>query len=383
MLARYPEPDQVIDALENVAAYGVPSEGTAWILDVGTSGFLNFFENEILEKLILRGGATCRIFEGVYGSGKTHILELLSELALSRGMVVAKTDLSQAMNLGEWHQITRHILEHAVVQVDTVHARTLPIVLETLGGNYSELGTKLRKAQLPHPGFKKAMIRALDSDYPNKRSRELVHRYLLGERVRVTDLRASGVQDVKSPLSKKNAEQVLSTVSNGLSLIGLGGTLLLFDENERTLEVRGTTPSRRILLTANLLRRLIDGCAMNRVQGLVVVFAVLPGFLNRCMKAYPALGQRLSTSEMLGTPGWRSPVLEVPAANEIDDPNEFLDAMIERICELVRICEGKTTGLPRKLRSEGSNILASNAGSSYRRPLLKALANTALQEIDQ
>ncbi|WP_373064703.1 BREX system ATP-binding domain-containing protein, partial [Gemmatimonas sp.] len=88
----------MVDALEQLAQYGVPSQGAARLLDVGSAEFLRYFERETLDDFVCRGGATCKLFEGAYGSGKTHLLHLLHDLALSKGMAVVKTDLSQALS---------------------------------------------------------------------------------------------------------------------------------------------------------------------------------------------------------------------------------------------------------------------------------------------
>jgi hypothetical protein len=158
--------------------------------------------------------------------------------------------------------------------------------------------------------------------------------------------------------------------------------MMLFDENEKSLEVHGSRPARRTLIAANLIRRLIDSCAMGDMRGTLAIFAVLPGFLERCTQTYAALGQRVqSTPASSRSAPWRWPTLPVDAIAGIEDPDEFARLAIDKMVELVGICDGDTTHLKDKMKDQAANILMANAGTSYRRPLMKELATLALQEI--
>src|SRR4051812_40870847 len=88
--------------LEDLAQYGVPPAGAAPLIDIGTGDYLEFFGSEILDQLVASGGSTCRFFEGPYGSGKTHLLQLMEDQALKRQMAVVRLDLSQALSLEDW-----------------------------------------------------------------------------------------------------------------------------------------------------------------------------------------------------------------------------------------------------------------------------------------
>src|SRR5437867_578526 len=114
--------EDVVNALEQVAQYGTAPKGYAGMLDVGTTPFIEYVDREVIQGLLASGGATCKIVAGPYGSGKSHLLDLLHELALRRGLAVVRTDLSQALGLEDWRILTRHILENveATVAGDTV-----------------------------------------------------------------------------------------------------------------------------------------------------------------------------------------------------------------------------------------------------------------------
>ena len=375
------EPDGLRLALEQLAEHGTPPPGTASVFDVGTTRFIEFFRDEVLEQMIAPGGATCRFFEGPYGSGKTHLLQLLEDQARQKRMALVRIDLSQALSLEDWRLITAFVLENITVTFDSGTVRGLPHILERLGRIPSDKARDLEVAILPHPGFKAAMMRALHPEALSDEAWSRLAEYLTGQKVFAGTLRKLNVFGVKNPLSARNAEQVLNTVLGGLHYLGLPGAMLLFDENERTLDVRYAN-SRRVQLAANLMRRLIDACFTGGLIGIGAVFAVLPGFLETCSMVYPALGQRVQV--VRGgryEPAWRWPVLSIEAVSTVETPEEFLSEAIKALLDIVQHCQGDVDGLGAQMQREGQRVLRANAGTGYRRALVKALAATAIERL--
>src|SRR5262245_12785690 len=124
-----PSPDEVLNALEQIAQHGTAPRRAAAVVDVGSSEFLKYFETEITNGLLASGGATCKVIAGSYGSGKTHLLDLLEDQALRGGLLVVRTDLSQALDLTSWRALTRHILENLECDVNGVAVKSLPGIL--------------------------------------------------------------------------------------------------------------------------------------------------------------------------------------------------------------------------------------------------------------
>ena len=369
--------DQILDVLESIAQYGVPASRLAWVTDVGTEDYLEFFRSEVMDDLVAGGAATCRFLEAVYGAGKTHVLDLLQNLALDCGMAVVRTDLSEALGFDDWKTLTRHILENLTARINDEEVQSLPTIVEALSEE-RDLGlAPLRTHRLPHPGFSNAIDRLVRGALPHE-SRERLGRFLVGERIGVGQLRAVGLDRIADPLSHRNAEQVLNTVVNALRLLGLRGSLLVFDENERSFDVK----SKKVVVGANFLRRFIDACATGQLAGVVAVFGVLPGFLNRCALVYPALGQRLHTDPLDSKHvAWRWPVLPVSSLSTAGDPDTFCQQAINRIHGLVEPHIQSATTLRRGMISAAAEVLEHHAGDSFRRPLLKCLATLALVEI--
>lgn len=375
--------DTILSALEATAMSGEPPSRLASLLDVGTTDYLNYFKHEILNGLIAAGGATCRFYEGPYGSGKTHLLELIEETALNEGMIVVRTDLDSDLSLENWSAITKYILQNVEMQIRGQVVRSLPLILEIWGQTYRTGLDLLARTPLPHPGYKRAMLMALQRNDVSDRGWFLLRAFLQGEKITVSELKRVGITGIKSPLNQRNAEILLKTVIEGLNLIGIRGIVLLFDENEKTLQPKRNNPSRKQLATANLMRHLIDGCTIGVLPRTLVAFTLLPGFLETAVVYYPALGQRLAMIKKVpGTKrkgAWRWPLLPLEEINTAAEPEEFLEESIRKLCSLVDQCGGKNFNLANKMQIQSKHILDENAGTGYKRDLIKILCSLALQ----
>lgn len=373
----------LVNALEQIASFGTAPQDASHLVDVGTDGYLRYFEEEIIEDIVSCGGATCKFYEGVYGSGKSHILNMLRELAFSRGMVVASTDLSQAISFTDWKLVTEYILQNMEIRSGNQIIRSLPEILAALGEyDITPNIEKLKGEYLPCPGFVNAMIYATQKNSLDNKAWELLKQYLLGHKVSVVSLRDNGLMGIKGNLTKRNSEFILKTALGALYHLGTTGTLLLFDENEKTLVHSSRTPSRKYKEAANLIRRMIDGCSNGLIMGAVVIFAVLPGFLENCNMYYQALGQRINiVRDGLHRPAWRWPLIPVEFINSADDPEDFLERAANLYVNIVKKIGGSVSNLESIMLSKGQEILKSNVGSGYKRKLMKTLSNIALERL--
>lgn len=368
--------------LEQVSQHGTPPRGAASLLDVGTAPFREYFEREVLDDLVAVGGATCKLIEGAYGSGKTHLLDLLDESARTRGMAVLRADLSQALSLENWQLITQYMLDNLELDVDGRVCRSLPSILEALGQDESCDASALTQKSLPHPGFAAGMASATRQDL-RLSTREVLSSFLRGQRISVAELQSYGApKSIRGALTARNAEAVMKTVFVGLKLLGVPGVVLLFDEGEATFTMQRRKPPLRVIRGANLLRRLIDSCASGGVVNVVVVLAVLPGFVENCGEVYPALGQRLHVPAADGQAAWRWPWIRIGEVTPELSPHAFLDHAAVRFEKLVSDANGGTDGLRHRLAAAGREVLAKHAGTGYRRPLIKRLATLTLNAME-
>lgn len=379
-----PPEDKVYTILCELASHGVATKEAAEIIDIGTDQFIDFFENEILNDYIEHGGTTCRFFEGQAGSGKTHILHLIESIALNKGYIVCYVELTNDLSFSEWDMITKNILEKMSIKVDGHIIKRFPDILAALERTKTINKDGLIGMQLEHPCFQNAIQKAIHRTTLDSESWNLIRSYLLGEKVLVSQFKSHKIRGVKKSLTKNNAEQVLNTTLNAIQGLGIKGTVIIFDETDRSwmLSSRKSVP-RKVQVAANLIRRFIDGCSSGDIRGTVGIFAVLPNFIRDCSACYPALGSRLMMQhEHFQKIGWRWPLLDTNSVNslfiDVEDPvmqrRIFLEEAKKKFKNLVEYCEGDFGSTDQKFTVAGNEELEKNSGENYKRAVIKTLA---------
>ncbi len=375
-------PDAIITALETMAEYGEPPQTNASVFDVGSDHYLRFFVEEICDHLVAGGGSTCRFFEGPYGAGKTHLLKLLEERALEAGFAVVRTDLSSDLRLEDWKAITRYILQNMQANINGEPVRSLFNIVTSLGRQGAKGLAQLKTTPMPHPGFKNAIFQAVQQSNSNTTKANLLRAFLHGDKVTAADLKRAGIYGVKNSLNERNAEAFIKTLIESLNILGLSGFMFLFDENEKSFQPKGGKPNQKQLNAANLMRHLVDGCITGTLPRTIVVFTILPGFLETMIIHYQALGQRLAMVRDQGINGsWRWPVLGLEQVNTAREAELFLEQSIGRLCAVVEKCGASCQGLAETMNQQGTRIIEQNAGSGYKRDLMKGLAVLAMERI--
>ena len=75
-------------------------------------------------------------------------------------------------------------------------------------------------------------------------------------------------------------------------------------------------------------------------------------------------------------------MLTIEQASGISEPSVFVSEAAKRMAELPTALNGKAPVLEDKLRAEGLEVLRSNAGSGYRRQVMKRMAAITLEHIN-
>jgi hypothetical protein len=299
-------------------------------------------------------------------------------------MAVCRLDLSQSLRLDDWRLVTGQILQNIEANIGGQIERSLPAIVKAWAerGRLKPFSRDL--SIMPHIGVYNAIDILIHSSDLDAVGADRLNRFLLGERIGAGALRRGGVRGVKNPLSKRNAELFLKTVSGAVYSMGLTGTMLLFDESEQVYRTAQSYPSRAVIRSANIMRRFIDACANGSLVGTVAVFAVLPQFVDRCSEAYDALGQRLRPPALTGLrPSWRWPVVGVEHISRTSDEDQFLKEAVVLLVKWMERLTGKIPGeVKQLLQKEGEDVLANHVGLSFRRPLMKRLAATVMDYID-
>jgi len=210
--------------------------------------------------------------------------------------------------------------------------------------------------------------------------------------VPVSNFKKCGLKRIKKSVTKNNAEQVLNTVLNAIHYLGLKGTVLIFDETDRSWTSQRRPVPRNVQIAANIIRRFIDSCSTGEIKGMIAIFAVLPNFIQNCMDCYPALGQRLeSHRDSIDAISWRWPLLTTNEVNEIlnkvEDPlmqrQIFLEQASEKFYRITDYCGGDLTNLRSDLEQRAKQEMEQRAGEEYKRAIIKVLAEMSLMRIEK
>jgi len=375
----------IIALLEGIAQNGTDDVEIADLIDVGNQDYMNYLENEVIENLVAKGGATCKFIEGAYGAGKTHLLNLIYKMALTKGMLVSFTTLDSAVSLTDWKLVVEHILENVEYRYEGITYKSLPEILAFAGEKLIDDGQKelLKSAKLPSSSFKNAILLALNKKNLNNKVWEVVKEYLVGRKVNVQTFKSLGINNIRATLSKSNAENILKTVLSSLHILGFKGVVLLFDENERILSSFGERVSRRNQLAANLMRRLIDGCSSGSLEGVLIVFSVLPDFISQVANKYEALAQRLQIVQGENKcTGWRLPLQKVDFVNTLsEDHQRFMDRMVEAYLRLAENFGISNNDFKKEVIETCNMVLRRNISSGYKRELAKTIATMMLERM--
>jgi len=220
---------RIIDALRK----GVPAaEG---------SGYYSAGRDELLDQVaqdlaVVDGGRSLvRFLNADIGQGKTHMLYLLRELAFADDFAVSVVTLSQnSCPLYDFMAVYRQIMWG----LRTASQRSRP-ALSNIIDRWIEDIRVLDKDRIRHivehelpPDLREIMAAYADATNlfrPNEMRRQLVLKYLGGEKTGIREIRRLRIS---LRLDSDNALQILSEMATTIRYIGFKGICILFDEAE-------------------------------------------------------------------------------------------------------------------------------------------------------
>ncbi len=298
--------------IDIVAGPGEPPPYGFQFFSAGLGPYLQTIEEEYLASFIRDGGSAFKMIVGEYGSGKTHFLYSVQELAWNHNFVVSYIVLSPQHT--PFHKL--ELVYQAIVsnlaypqspeELLSGYERGISALLRSwFADRCSELegaglsGDDLRQELAAYlanlPAFDSisfsravkqafsALLKNADDDFEN------IVQWLNGE---------GYIRAVHSPfgilqrIDKSTAFSMIRSLVQWVRSMGYSGLVVLMDEGERVSSM--TTKQREILL--NNLRELIDECGHAHFQNSFFVYAVPDeNFLEGRAQIYEALKQRLAT----------------------------------------------------------------------------------------
>jgi len=339
--------------VQSVGGHGQPPNWGFQFFSVGLDPYLQVIENDYLKGLVGNGGASFKVVVGPYGSGKTHFLYSVREVAFKHNYVVSYCSLSTTET--PFHKL--ELVYKGVVSnlmkpagpdellrgVDkglepflkaTVHEVTEALRSEQIGED--ELKERLYKfatdvtSGLDNYAFSKAMRSAIIALVDERlEDFETALQFLNGEGYDPTRHRDMGILE---PIERKSAFSMLRSLSGFCRNLRYNGLVVLFDEAEHS---GALSTKQKEAIVANL-RELIDQVARPEFPYTMFFYAIpnLSQLIEGSRSpAYEALIQRIRTIFEVDNPEG----VQIRLANIGKQRIPFMKQVGSRLCAIYEI----------------------------------------------
>jgi hypothetical protein len=311
--------------LAQMGENGTPPERGIAFVNAGNQSYLQILDRVYISELLRDGGSTFKLVQGTYGSGKTHFLYCVRDLAWHRNLLAAfitisprETPMNKPISV---YRAVAHQIERGRDGDKGDPVRGIDDVLRRVGEEQREVegteaalrwvDTRLARAPLERHSFRDAASGYLRAVIEGREvSARRLGAWLRGEPLPLPEAKAEGVYEVPS---NENGFALLRSLVQTVERLGFAGTALLLDEAERRLSVGGK-PTKAQNETVDHLRELVDLCGRSELPRALVMYAVTPAFVQNVLPSYPALQQRLGWPvQYLSTHNPKAPLIDLEA----------------------------------------------------------------------
>ena len=374
--------------VEVLGSAGAPPSRGVHYFNVGNHSLLDALDKFYLSSYLQDGGAAYKMVVGDYGSGKSHFLYCLRDLAWNRGFAVVKVDLSPVETPYNDQRLVYAAVAQNLIWHETDEAisdqKGLPIFLEgalarmvgdelTLSAlnhpNYRGLVDTLEASSIDNLAYKNAILAYLDAILRGQEERrDALTRWLTGEVTTPADTVLLREVGVTGKITRTNAFAMLRSLVQTIRALSFSGLILLFDEVDRMASIGGKAEK----LATDNLREVIDRCR-DELPGAMFVYAVPPQFINDIAPRYPALQQRVRAPGRFSHTNHFSPQIDLEHLDLAE--NDLMLAIGEKLIPIYEMAFDVT--LDRQVQYANAAILANVARDvfldiSHRRLFVKA-----------
>lgn len=301
-------------------------------LSVGIDFMTDFWQDKYFREYIREGGSKMKFVTGQPGSGKTHLLELLSLIAEEENYITADFSACDIW-IHDFKEIYGEIFRqcgiadclvrcgHRIVEAMGYDAKEIPegmtfmdfLSQQDLGDAITkrEIRLQLKSMFLENPLIDNNFALAcslitggfLGHPLLEDQNKDMLLSWLGGDKsVKLASLRALGLSPVK--ITKYNARHMLRSLSEVVRLAGYSGLFVTIDNLEILLNRSGLQPIHYSKLKREdayeSIRQMVDD--IDSLKNIMIVFAFDRELLdqdNAGIKSYQALWMRIQ-NEILG-----------------------------------------------------------------------------------
>lgn len=374
--------------IEVLGSAGTPPPRGVQYFNVGNRSLLDALDDYYFSAYLQEGGAAYKMVVGDYGSGKSHFLYCLRDVAWSRGFAVVKVDLSPvetpynnqqavyaavAQNL-IWHEQDEAVSDERGLMrfLEGTLQRVVggPVTLSTLDHpNYRGLVDTLEGATIDNLAYKAAILGTFEAMIRDQDERlDALTRWLMAEPTTPADTKVLREIGVTGKINRANAFAMLRSLAQSVRALSYSGLLMLFDEVDRMASIGGKAEK----MATDTLREVVDR-TRDELPGAMFVYAVPPQFINDIVPRYPALQQRLRAPGRFSRTNHFSPLINLDTLDLSEE--DLLLAIGEKLVPIYELAF--ETSFDQRLQFMNAAILANVARDvfldvSHRRLFVKA-----------
>jgi hypothetical protein len=381
-------------ALSHLASLGTAPLDGCIAFGVGYEDAFDRLERMYLVDGFGRGRSAEKFVIGPFGSGKTHFLRQLMEVARAHTCVTAEVALSKDVDftrtLMVYSEVARQVRppEGTSTGIRALLRSALARVRGKAPAGRMAVFTRawidaIAVADYPLPAFGRVLRRALDAhDNGDDATFEAACRWLEGEvadRALAARLEVSVVQRADENLHGRRA---LLSLFRFVRAAGYHGTVVTFDEAEQGLGV-DRKKMNRIL---SMLQSQINAVADLRDGSALIAYALTPNLADE-MEQFAALQQRVADpAPGMGFFDGNTRAVRIDLTLR-PDPVHELEAIGARLCDLLYATYGGRLATPQEeayaaIRQIAAAVDLNDASSSSRRAMVKATSALLLEMYD-
>ncbi len=387
--------------IEVLGSSGTPPSRGVQYFNVGNQSLLDALDEYYLSSYLQDGGAAYKMVVGDYGSGKSHFLYCLRDIAWSKNFAVSKVDLSpvetpyndQRLVYGAvarnliWHEADDNLaeerglprfLEGTLRKIVLGADSAAPLSLELLNHlNYRGLIDTVDASFIDSAAYKNAVIGYFEALIRDQEDRlDSLTRWLSGSATTPADTKILREIGVTGKITRTNAFRMLRSLAQTIRALSYSGLVLLFDEVDRMASIGGKAEK----LATDNLREVIDRCR-DELPGSMFVYAVPPQFIHDIVPRYPALQQRVRAPGRFSRANHFSPQISLDHLDLAE--NDLMVAIGEKLIPIYETAF--KTELNVQTQYANAAILANIARDvfldiSHRRIFVKAFVTTLARQ---
>ncbi len=318
---------------------GIPPTRGLEAYTVGMDSILGTLESEYLKGYLRDGGSSFKLVVGEYGSGKSHFLYRLRDIAWANGYVVSRTELSPKEcpydnQLKVYQAVVNNLIYHdpdpniadtqgieAFLENHFFHTMRMLGIEQMMTSIGLDVRVKMwletiLRFKVESPSYRHAVYFYLQAAAEESEAKKrVIGAWLRGEAVTLRDVREFSITE---RIDRSVAFKMLRSLSQLVHELGYAGLALLFDEGDRMVSIGS---SRTEKVACDNLREVIDRCAGESLPSTLFAYAVPPYFVTNIAPQYEALSQRISSKVKFSR---KNPYSVQISLDQLDYPGEEL-----------------------------------------------------------